>query len=117
MSSRECRNIEIKAKLKDENEFKEKVEIAKSLCGKTDAVVISQHDVFFKVTEGRLKLRYESGTSKLVQYSRENTQGPKLSKFNILEVQDGELLEKILDNSIGNKKINLKKITLRKYYF
>lgn len=53
------RNVEIKAKLADEKEFAEKVEIAKQLTGVTEATIIVQHDVFFNVPSGRLKLRYE----------------------------------------------------------
>lgn len=39
--------------------------------------------------------------AKLVQYSRDDVAGPKLSKFNILEVSDGELMERMLHESIG----------------
>lgn len=53
------RNIEIKAKLADESEFNEKVAIAKQLTGEKQAEIIVQHDVFFNVPNGRLKLRYE----------------------------------------------------------
>lgn len=52
------RNIEIKAKLADEKEFNEKVDIAKQLTGEKGELLI-QHDVFFKVPNGRLKMRYE----------------------------------------------------------
>lgn len=51
------RNIEIKAKLNGENDFKAKMEIGKKLTSK-DAEVIKQHDVFFNANHGRLKLRY-----------------------------------------------------------
>lgn len=116
------RNIEIKAKLSNIYEFYDKVEIAKELTGEMQAEIIVQHDVFFKVPNGRLKLRYEvsliielmdfqclnklinllqTDKAKLVQYSRDNISGPKLSKFNILEVSDGPLLERMLDESMG----------------
>lgn len=104
MSRSDCRNIEIKAKIANETEFNEKVEIAKKLTGEKEAEIINQHDVFFKVPQGRLKLRFEGGKApKLIQYSRDDVDGPKLSKFDILEVPDGALLEKMLDNSIGMK--------------
>lgn len=54
------RNIEIKAKILDAANFQEKIEIAKRITG-SDGVKIVQHDVFFKVPNGRLKLRYEVG--------------------------------------------------------
>lgn len=60
LNAGDCRrNIEIKAKLADLKEFNEKVEIAKQLTGEKHAEIIVQHDVFFKVPIGRLKLRYE----------------------------------------------------------
>ena len=59
MSNDHRRNIEIKAKIANEKEFNEKVEIAKQLTGEKNAEIIVQHDVFFKVPIGRLKLRYE----------------------------------------------------------
>lgn len=55
------RNVEIKAKL-TQKEFEEKMEIAKELTGitgKSQPEILNQHDVFFKVPNGRLKLRYE----------------------------------------------------------
>jgi adenylate cyclase class IV len=101
MSRDNCRNVEIKAKLADEKEFNEKVSIAKKLTG-CESEILRQHDVFFKVAEGRLKLRYENGKApKLIQYSRDNVSGPKLSSFDILEVKEGELLEKMLHASVG----------------
>lgn len=39
--------------------------------------------------------------AKLVQYSREDSTGPKLSKFNILDVSDGRKMEQMLEESIG----------------
>lgn len=54
------RNIEIKAKILDAAAFQEKVEIAKKLVGSAGEKIV-QHDVFFNVNHGRLKLRYEVG--------------------------------------------------------
>lgn len=47
------RNIEIKAKLNDPKFLISKI---KQLTN-SDCTIIKQHDTFFKVTEGRLKLR------------------------------------------------------------
>jgi hypothetical protein len=52
------RNIEIKAKFADKAEFDNKISIAKQLTG-SDGEILIQHDVFFTVPNGRLKLRYE----------------------------------------------------------
>lgn len=51
------RNIEIKARIANEEEFSKRVNIAKKLTD-TEGEIIPQHDVFFNVTNGRLKLRY-----------------------------------------------------------
>lgn len=51
------RNIEIKARLANATEYERRVEIAKKLT-QTTGEIIKQHDVFYKVTNGRLKLRY-----------------------------------------------------------
>lgn len=51
-----ARNIEIKARIGDLEEFERKREIAMKLT--KDYTVIKQRDVFFNVTAGRLKLRY-----------------------------------------------------------
>lgn len=37
----------------------------------------------------------------MVQYSRPDVTGPKLSQFNIIEVDEPELLHKILEASVG----------------
>ena len=57
MAKETLRNIEIKAQLHSQEEFLEKCEIAEELTSKK-AEIIPQHDVFFNVTNGRLKLRY-----------------------------------------------------------
>ena len=57
MSTEALRNIEIKAQLLNKAEFDEKVKIAYDLTG-AEAEEIKQHDVFFNVTTGRLKLRH-----------------------------------------------------------
>ena len=47
--------------------------------------------------------------SVLVQYDRPDTEGPKLSKYNLLETDEPELLEKMLAESIGIKGVVDKK--------
>lgn len=54
-SLKSSRNIEIKARIRS-TEFEDKIEIAKKLT--QDHTTIKQRDVFFNVTNGRLKLRY-----------------------------------------------------------
>lgn len=51
------RNIEIKARISNNTDFEDRIKIAKELTS-TDGELIKQHDVFFKTTNNRLKLRY-----------------------------------------------------------
>lgn len=115
------RNIEIKARITDGTEFERKVEIAKKLT--TTYSMIEQRDVFFNVTSGRLKLRFlkvyairvtssllifsflftQNTKSQLIQYERPDVEGPKLSKFSILQTDEPEKLCQMLEASIGIK--------------
>lgn len=52
------RNIEIKARIADDAAFAKRVEIAKKLTN-TNGEVLNQRDVFYKVANGRLKLRMQ----------------------------------------------------------
>lgn len=52
------RNIEIKARIHSAAEYERRVEIAKKLTN-TDGEIIPQHDIFYKVPNGRLKLRFQ----------------------------------------------------------
>lgn len=100
------RNIEIKARVGSDDEFDKRIEIAKTLT-KSSGEVIVQRDVFFNSQSGRLKLRYlqPPARSQLVYYDRPDVAGPKLSKFNKIEVDEPEVLEKILTQSNGAKGI------------
>lgn len=51
------RNIEIKARFANADEYERRVNIAKELT-QTTGEIINQHDVFYNVPNGRLKLRY-----------------------------------------------------------
>jgi adenylate cyclase class IV len=107
MAQVNSRNVEIKAKLINENDLMEKMNIARKLTGNSESETLIQRDVFFNTSCGRLKLRFEKGsTTKLIRYERSDICGPKLSEFDILEVEDGKLLEKILSKSIGKNSIN-----------
>lgn len=52
------RNIEIKARIADDSGYEKRVEIAKKLTN-TNGEVLKQRDVFYKVNNGRLKLRMQ----------------------------------------------------------
>lgn len=58
MAKASKRNVEIKARIADDIEFDRRVQIAKDLCN-TDGELLKQHDIFYKVNDGRLKLRMQ----------------------------------------------------------
>ncbi|XP_020803742.1 uncharacterized protein LOC110180418 [Drosophila serrata] len=99
------RNVEIKAHIPGGAEgFSLRVDIARRLTGSLNAEEINQRDVFFESPlGGRLKLRYlqAPARSQLVYYDRPDVAGPKLSKFNKIEVDEPDVLEKILSQSNG----------------
>ncbi|KAF3428091.1 hypothetical protein E2986_09584 [Frieseomelitta varia] len=72
------RNVEIKAKI-DNPDLKilRVMQLTNHNC-----ITLKQHDIFFKVTEGRLKLRkFEDGSGELIYYKRFNKSGPKLCDY------------------------------------
>ncbi|XP_040173123.1 uncharacterized protein LOC120905891 [Anopheles arabiensis] len=95
------RNVELKARLGGEEGYERRVAIAKQLTG-TDGTVITQRDVFFHATTGRLKLRYlEDKPSELISYDRSDVAGPKLSLYSKMDVAEPALLEQILAETVG----------------
>lgn len=61
MAEASKRNVEIKARIADDAEFDRRVQIAKDLCN-TEGELLKQHDIFYKVNDGRLKLRIQVRT-------------------------------------------------------
>ncbi|XP_055632796.1 uncharacterized protein LOC129773225 [Toxorhynchites rutilus septentrionalis] len=97
------RNVEIKARLSDEECFQRKVDIAKKLTG-SSGEIIKQHDVFFNSLKGRLKLRYlETKKSELILYFRADEGGPKLSTYHKIDLDEPKQMEVILTESVGVK--------------
>ncbi|XP_055387180.1 uncharacterized protein LOC129615824 [Condylostylus longicornis] len=96
------RNVEIKAKIGSDEEFQKRIDIAKNLTSSIGELII-QRDVFFKSQSGRLKLRYLQPPSKsqLLYYDRPDLEGPKLSQYDKIEVDEPEKLEKILATTNG----------------
>ncbi|XP_026468992.1 uncharacterized protein LOC113372869 [Ctenocephalides felis] len=98
------RNIEIKAKLPNKTEVISKLKSITS----TQGELIPQHDIFYKVPNGRLKLRiFPDETSTLVHYNRPDISGPKLSEYTKFNIegqnckQQTEALKAILSSSLG----------------
>ena len=97
------RNIEIKARVGSDEEFQRRLEIAKKLTNSSSGQLLVQRDVFFNTKDGRFKLRYVQppNKSQLVYYKRPDVAGPKLTKYSQTEVDNPEVLEKILSRTNG----------------
>ncbi|XP_069678657.1 uncharacterized protein [Periplaneta americana] len=92
------RNVEIKAKVRNVDEIVSK---AKQLSN-SEGTWIKQEDVFFKVPQGRLKLReYEDRTAELIFYNRPDGDGPKLSEYQKCSVRHGTELALVLGQALG----------------
>jgi adenylate cyclase class 2 len=73
--------------------------------------VFSQVDLYFRVPEGRLKLREVKGSdvAELIYYNREDIAGPKSDDAYLLRVQESEdlkvILKKILKQTVVVEKV------------
>lgn len=103
-------NIEIKAKSKNPDK------IRKMLEGRTARFVGTDHqiDTYFKVADGRLKLREGNIENYLIYYQRQNKKGPKQSDVILYKTTLKSPLKNILAKSLGIFKVVDKK---REIYF
>ena len=89
--------VEIKARVKNPN-FLRAGSIA--LADKPLEIII-QIDTFFKIPEGRLKLRdFGDGTGQLIWYHRPDQMGPKISDYAISATEDPVGLVEVLGKSL-----------------
>ena len=92
------RNVELKATDPDPERS---LEIALDL-GAEDRGVLVQRDTYFRVPEGRLKLREETpGGAVLIQYSRDDRPEARESRYRITPVEDPETLRRSLEEALG----------------
>jgi predicted adenylyl cyclase CyaB len=93
-----ARNIEIKVRLRD----RPRVEAALVALGARDAGIETQHDIFYRVTAGRLKLRQSSRDgATLIQYDRADTAAVRDSNYRLVTITNPEALCAALDSSLG----------------
>lgn len=91
-------NIELKANCSDLGLFEQK---ALKLPHTFDGLD-NQTDTFFKVPNGRLKLRESSLYGNfLIPYLRPDNSGPKRSDYSLLQVSDVPATKRILDKMFG----------------
>ncbi len=86
--------IELKARVGDQDFLRKKL----SALGAQYVGAFRQTDLYFKVPEGRLKLREveDDRTAELIYYERENIPGPKRDTAFIIKIKEPEDLKKIL---------------------
>jgi len=95
------RNIEIKARLADEQALAE-VGARAALRATDGPHEIAQDDTFFHCDNGRLKLRtFEGGGGELIFYRRADTAGPKESFYILAPVADPDPLRQALTMAYG----------------
>lgn len=90
-------NVEIKAKCENQNEIRNLLKSLRADFKGTDI----QTDTYFKVNNGRLKLRKGNIENHLIFYQRENTSGLKQSDVILLKTEPDSSLKEILKQSLG----------------
>ena len=69
--------------------------------GFTQHATILQHDTFFSVVHGKLKLREESSGSMLIHYHRTSEGALELSNYSIVPVADATATRAMLVDALG----------------
>ncbi len=102
-------NIEIKARARDiARQLRLAIEMSP-----TPAQEMWQEDVFFNAPSGRLKLRiFENRTGELIYYDREDSTGPRVSRYFISRTNDPQGLRDVLAVSLGVRGVVKKRRTL-----
>lgn len=91
-------NIEIKAKCHHPRQLHAK---ARELSGGPPQL-LQQHDTFFCVAHGRLKLRrFGDGSAELIHYQRPDQDGPKACSYTLTPIPKPEPLRHSLAEAIG----------------
>lgn len=104
------RNFEFKAKVENLEQYENKLLTLKPQFKGTDY----QTDTYFKVKNGRLKLREGNIENSLINYEREDVSGAKESQIILYQHQPNIALKNILIKQLGVKVVVNKK---RKIYF
>ncbi|XP_072386576.1 adenylate cyclase CyaB [Diabrotica undecimpunctata] len=98
------RNVEIKAKVHNLDDI---VNRAKSL-NPIKSEIIQQHDTFYNVSHGRLKLRkFKDSTGELIYYDRPDSEGPKISNYKKSYITQESIndLPQVLEEALGVKQV------------
>jgi len=90
-------NVEIKARCAHPEKIRELLKTRNAKFQGQD----SQTDTYFRVANGRLKLREGNIENNLIFYTRDNVSGPKASDCRLFGTNPGSPLKKILSDSLG----------------
>ncbi|MFT4635962.1 MAG: adenylate cyclase class IV [Chitinophagales bacterium] len=106
-----AQNIEIKARATN---VASQLKLAEQISDKALETLV-QRDTFFKVADGRLKLREfhddsrdtvsDTRAAELIFYRRIDTSGPKLSEYYITETDDAMGLKSVLQKAYGIRQV------------
>lgn len=92
-----ARNVEVKARVRDMEALARRA----AALADTGPTRIPQHDTFFRVTTGRLKLRRLDGGAELIHYRRSDAAGPELSSYGRVPVSEPAALRTLLADALG----------------
>lgn len=93
-------NVEIKARIDSIDDLLPR---ARALAEEDEPPqLMHQDDTFFKVPNGRLKLRvFSDGAGELIHYHRPDAEGPKVSDYVITPAADPDSLREALERACG----------------
>jgi adenylate cyclase class IV len=92
-------NVEIKARVDDAASMRRRIEAL----GVAPPRISVQEDIFFAVPRGRLKLRLlDDGTGELIHYRRENSPGPRPSRYVVSRTLEPGPLRAALEGALGS---------------
>jgi predicted adenylyl cyclase CyaB len=103
------KNLEIKARIQD-------ITFTKNICERLNCTYVGQlkqTDTYFRVSQGRLKLReIENEHAELIRYDRQENSEQRTSDFEIYKCENGLALKKLLSDSLGVRAVVEKLRTL-----
>jgi adenylate cyclase class 2 len=93
-------NVEIKARCADPRQMEQAVRAAGAVWQRD----MEQVDIYFRVNQGRLKLRRADGKDEaLIYYVRADTNSPKVSRYELIPIAPNHQLAAILEQALGVK--------------
>ena len=91
------KNLEAKFRLSNQAE----AEARATALGYTQRAILHQRDTFFRVANGKLKLREENGSAVLIYYHRDESGPLMMSNYEIVKVADPPRTARILGTALG----------------